>query len=212
MRLRLGLDLIGFRPGHTPTGLLLLLIGRRRVYILNGLADIFSGFVHLPRRLVYVLIIIIHHAYKENSVIKISTDDNYHKKVIAILEALKNEADIIVFPEFSIPFDYLEEMQKFADENGILVVAGSHYVVDENLEKYGKLFTREFEEAGLLKNISPVVIPSSKIVHNEKYLGARIERSVFSEEGMEPGKVNHIFRQPIQHGDPCGQPSGGSGP
>ncbi|MCC4766609.1 tetratricopeptide repeat protein [Methanosarcina sp. DH1] len=135
-----------------------------------------------------------YHAYKENSVIKISTDDNYHKKVIAILEALKNEADIIVFPEFSIPFDYLEEMQKFADENGILVVAGSHYVVDENLEKYGKLFTREFEEADLLKNISPVVIPSSKIVHNEKYLGARIERSVFSEEGMEPGKVNHIFR------------------
>jgi len=135
-----------------------------------------------------------YHAYKENSVIKISTDDNYHKKVIAILEALKNEADIIVFPEFSIPFDYLEEMQKFADENGILIVAGSHYVVDENLEKYGKLFTREFEEADLLKNISPVVIPSSKIVHNEKYLGARIERSVFSEEGMEPGKVNHIFR------------------
>lgn len=135
-----------------------------------------------------------YHAYKENSVIKISTGDDYHKKVMKILESLKKEADIIVFPEFSIPFDYLEEIQRFADENRILVVAGSHYVVDENLEKYGKLFACEFVEADLLKNISPVVIPSSKIVQNEKYLGAGIERPVFSEEGMEPGKVNHIFR------------------
>ncbi len=135
-----------------------------------------------------------YHAYKEDSVVKISADDDYHKKVMAILEALKNEANIIVFPEFSIPFDYLEDIQKFADDNRILVVAGSHYVVDENLERYGKLLTREFEEADLLKNISPVIIPSSKIVHNEKCLGARIERPVFSEEGMEPGKVNHIFR------------------
>lgn len=135
-----------------------------------------------------------YHAYKENSVIKISTGDDYHKKVMKILESLKKEADIIVFPEFSIPFDYLEEIQRFADENRILVVAGSHYVVDENLEKYGKLFTCEFLEADLLKNISPVVIPSSKIVHNEKYLGAGIESPVFSEDGMEPGKVNHIFR------------------
>ena len=74
-----------------------------------------------------------YHAYKENSVIKISTDDDYHKKVMTILEALKNEADIIVFPEFSIPFDYLEEIQTFADENKILVIAGSHYVTKKNL-------------------------------------------------------------------------------
>ena len=119
---------------------------------------------------------------------------NYHKKVMAILEALKKEADIVVFPEFSIPFDYLEEIQKFADENRVLVVAGSHYVTEENLEEYGKLFIREFEEEDLRKNISPVVIPSSKIVHNEKFLGAREERSTFFEEGMEAGKVNHIFK------------------
>lgn len=135
-----------------------------------------------------------YHAYKENSVIKISTNDDYHKKVMKILEALKNEADIIVFPEFSIPFDYLEEIQTFADENKVLVVAGSHYVTEKNLVSYGNLFSREFGEEDLMKNISPIIIPGSKIVHNEKYLGAIIERSSFFEEGMEIGKVNHIFK------------------
>ncbi len=57
---------------------------------------------------------------------------------MAILGAVKKEADIVVFPEFSIPFDYLEEIQKFADENGIIVVAGSHYVTEKNLGAYGK--------------------------------------------------------------------------
>ncbi|MDI9394393.1 MAG: tetratricopeptide repeat protein [Euryarchaeota archaeon] len=135
-----------------------------------------------------------YHGYNENSVVIIKTDEAYHRKVITVLEALKGKTDIIVFPEFSIPFDYLEEIQQFADDNNIIVVAGSHYVVDENLKKYEKLFARKFEEEDLLKNISPVVIPSSKIVHNEKHLGARIEEPVFFEEGMEPGKINHIFK------------------
>jgi hypothetical protein len=113
---------------------------------------------------------------------------------MAVLEALKEETDIIVFPEYSIPFDYLKDIQQFADENSIIVVAGSHYVVYENLEKYEKLFARGFEEADLRKNISPVVIPSSKIVHNEKHVGAKIERPFLFEDGMETGNVNHILK------------------
>lgn len=135
-----------------------------------------------------------YNAYKENSVVKIMADEAYHRKILAVLKALRGETDIIVFPEFSIPFDFLEEIQQFSDENRIIVVAGSHYVIDENIEKYGKLFIHEFEEADLLKNVSPIVIPSSKIVHNEKYLGARIEEPVFFEDGMEPGEINHIFK------------------
>jgi hypothetical protein len=115
-----------------------------------------------------------YHAYKEDSVVKISIDNNYHKKVMAILETLKNEANIIVFPEFSIPFDYLGEIQKFADENKILVIAGSHYVTENNLGSYGNLFFREFTEEDLMKNISPVIIPSSTIVHNEKWCLIRV--------------------------------------
>jgi hypothetical protein len=56
------------------------------------------------------------------------------------------------------------------------------------------LFFREFTEEDLMKNISPIIIPDSKIVHNEKYLGASIERPSFFEEGMETGKVNHIIK------------------
>lgn len=136
-----------------------------------------------------------YNGYGENSVVKITADEAYHRKVMAVLEAVKKEdADILVFPEFSIPFDYLEEIRKYADENGVVVVAGSHYVIEENLGKYGKLFSREFGESDLRKNISPVMIPDSKIVHNEKMFGAREERKLFSTEGMKAGKMNHIFK------------------
>ncbi|KKH45202.1 hypothetical protein EO93_14085 [Methanosarcina sp. 1.H.A.2.2] len=135
-----------------------------------------------------------YHAYGENSVVKLTTDDAYHRKVRAVLDAVKGEADIVVFPEFSIPFDYLEEIQDYADENDVIVVAGSHYVTGGQLGEYGKVFSREFGEEDLRKNISPVVIPYSKIVHNEKLLGAREEREIYFKEGMKAGKVNHIFK------------------
>jgi len=135
-----------------------------------------------------------YHAYGENSVVKLTVDDAYHRKVMSILDAVKDEADIVVFPEFSIPFDFLKRIQEFADENEIIVVAGSHYVTEGQLGNYGELFCREFGEEDLRKNISPVIIPSSKIVHNEKLLGAREERELYFSEGMKAGKVNHIFK------------------
>jgi len=135
-----------------------------------------------------------YHAYGENSVVKLTADDAYYRKVMSILDAVKDEADIVVFPEFSIPFDFLKRIQEFADKNEIIVVAGSHYVTEGQLGEYGELFSRKFEEEDLRKNISPVVIPSSKIVHNEKLLGAREERELYFSEGMKAGKVNHIFK------------------
>ena len=150
----------------------------------------------LLRTLIYGLRLckLKYHAYGENSVVKLRADEAYHRKVMAILEAVKGKADIVVFPEFSIPFEYLEEIQQYADENGIIVVAGSHYVQEKNLGKYGELFNREFGEEDLRKNISPIVIPDSKIVHNEKMLAARDERGRGFEEGMEAGEVNHILK------------------
>jgi len=135
-----------------------------------------------------------YHVYEENSIVKITADDAYKRKVMAILETVKTETDIVVFPEFSIPLDYLDKIQKYADENGIIVVAGSHYVSRKYLGEYGTLFSREFGEADFRKNISPIIIPSSKIVHNEKFLGAREERPVFFDKGMEIGKINNILR------------------
>src|SRR5512145_177792 len=65
--------------------------------------------------------------------------DGYREKV-----KLKRETDVVVFPEFSIPFDYLGKIQEYANENGIVVIAGSHYVSSKNLGEYRKLFSREF--------------------------------------------------------------------
>ena len=133
-------------------------------------------------------------AYIEDSAVKIMDNEAYKLKMMAILEAVKGEADIIVFPEFSIPFDYLEDIQKYANETGIIVLAGTHYVTEENLEKYEKLFASDFTEEDFRKNICPVVIPNSKIIHNEKMFGAKEERALFSNNVMKQGKLNHIFR------------------
>ncbi|HIE31586.1 MAG TPA: hypothetical protein EYP67_04275 [Methanosarcinales archaeon] len=139
-----------------------------------------------------------YHLYKEGSAIKVRHDDQYLNKIGSILDAVKEEADLIVFPEFSIPFDYLSEFKRYSDANGIVIVAGSHYVIDANLGKYGDLFDSEFGEFGekdLLKNIAPVIIPSSKkILHTEKVLAAKVERPLFFEEGMMPGNLNRIFK------------------
>ena len=135
-----------------------------------------------------------YNAYGENSVVKIKENDAYYRKVMTIFEDIKGEADIVVFPEFSIPFDYLEDIQNYANENCVLVVAGSHYVLEEKLGEYKKLFNRDFNESDLRKNISPIIIPSSKIIHNEKLAGAEEEDPIFFTEGMKPGKVNHILK------------------
>ena len=132
--------------------------------------------------------------YGEDSAVKILESEAYKRKVMTILGAVKGEADIIVFPEFSIPFDYLEDIQKYANETGIIVFAGTHYVTEENLEKYEKLFASDFGEEDFRKNICPVVIPNSKIIHNEKMFGAKEERALFSHKGMKEGKLNHIFK------------------
>lgn len=113
---------------------------------------------------------------------------------MTILKSLNGKSDIVVFPEFSIPFDYLEEIKQYSEDTGIIVVAGSHYVIEENIGKYGHIFNRNFREEDLRKNICPVVIPSSKIVHIEKLIGAREERELFFSKGMEAGEINYIFK------------------
>ncbi len=139
-----------------------------------------------------------YHLYKEGSAIKVRHGGQYLNKIRSILDAVKGKANLIVFPEFSIPFDYLPEFKQYSDANGIAIIAGSHYVTDANLDKYGDLFDSEFGEFGardLLKNISPVIIPSSKkILHTEKVLAAKVERALFSEEGMAHGDLNRIFK------------------
>lgn len=132
--------------------------------------------------------------YGEDYAVKILKSEAYKRKVMTILEAVKEEADIIVFPEFSIPFDYLGDIQRYANETGIIIFAGTHYVTEENLEKYEKSFASDFGEGDFRKNICPVVIPNSEIIHSEKMFGAKEERELFFHKGMKQGKLNHIFK------------------
>jgi tetratricopeptide (TPR) repeat protein/predicted amidohydrolase len=139
-----------------------------------------------------------YHLYKEGSAIKVRYDEQYLNKIRLILDAVKEEADLIVFPEFSIPFDYLSEFKQYSDANSIAIIAGSHYVTDANLDKYGDLFDSEFGEFGekdLLKNISPAILPSPvKILHTEKVLAAKVERASSLDECMKHGNLNRIFK------------------
>jgi tetratricopeptide (TPR) repeat protein/predicted amidohydrolase len=132
--------------------------------------------------------------YSEDNAVRILENEAYNQKVMSILEVVRDRADIILFPEFSIPFDYLEKIQRYSNESGIIVLAGTHYVTEENLEKYENLFVTEFTEKDLRKNICPIVIPNSKIIHSEKMFGAEEERDLFFNKGMRQGKLNHILK------------------
>jgi len=136
---------------------------------------------------------------KDGRVIKLTIDDTikkekYREKIQYILDAVKERAKIVVFPEFSIPFEFLPDIQKYANENQIIVIAGSHYVIQENLDKYKDIFAYEIVSKDLCKNICPIIIPSSKIVHTEKLLPAKIERAFLNEEGMTQGDLKYILK------------------
>src|SRR5450759_1733636 len=68
------------------------------------------------------------------------------------------------------------------------------YCTEENLKKYEKLFASDFTEEDFRKNICPIVMPNSKIIHNEKMFGAKEERALFFHKGMKQGKLNHILK------------------
>ena len=136
-----------------------------------------------------------YHLNKVGSVLIIEDNDAYSAKLTQILDAVKGEADLIVFPEFSIPVRYLPAMKQYSNDNGIVIVAGSHYITDENFDEHDDMFHDKFSDNDLRKNISPVIIPSSdKMHHTEKILPAKEERKLFNEEGMTNGSLNRIFR------------------
>ncbi len=100
-------------------------------------------------------------------------------KIVSILNKIveisqNKKPNIIVFPEYSIPDSMIDYLKKFADDNSIIIVAGSSPINDVK----SKFFR---------KNICTVLIP-----HKEKYL---IEKKVLSciEAGyIEPGERNEL--------------------
>jgi len=136
-----------------------------------------------------------YHLNKAGSVIIIEDNDVYSAKLTQILDAVKGETDLIVFPEFSIPAHYLPAMKQYSDENSIVIVAGSHYITDETLVEYDGMFHDKFVDHDIRKNISPVIIPfSEKMYHTEKILSTKEERKLFNEKGITHGSLNRIFK------------------
>lgn len=150
---------------------------------------------HIFAKHPYINIAIVQLKYEvtdHDRIIEVTKNDKYHKKIFLILDTLSNyELDFVVFPEFSIPFEYLHEIKEFTDKTGINVIAGTHYITD--VSGYKNLFNYEFTTDDKYKNICPVVIPDSKLFHVEKTLPAKVERPLFSEERMTYGNISSIF-------------------
>jgi|GEM_PF-5886384 len=122
--------------------------------------------------------------------------EKYKNKILKIIKYVADKADIIIFPEYSIPFEILKDIKDCFKNCNITIVAGSHYIIKENFKQYKDIFYGDFkEDRDLRKNISPVIIPGlKKILHTEKVLGAEIERPLFNKLGMTNGQLIRIFK------------------
>lgn len=120
-------------------------------------------------------------------------DESYMRKVLQILEFLKGKVNCIVFPELSIPYEMIGELKKYADNEKILIIAGSHYVERKNVEQYKKLFDWEFDEKDVRKSICPLIVPNRKIYHIEKINPSLEEDIGYNEAGMKNGELQGVF-------------------
>lgn len=82
--------------------------------------------------------------------------DELQEKFFFILNYLKNlgsKPNVIVFPEYSIPPKLISDLEKFAEDNSFLIIAGSHH------------------DPKTLESRCPVIIPGMKtIFFGKKYL------------------------------------------
>ncbi|CAD7766943.1 MAG: hypothetical protein DNFNHJIP_00345 [Candidatus Argoarchaeum ethanivorans] len=121
-------------------------------------------------------------------------DDRYKEKILTILDFLKGKTDCIVFPELSIPFEMLSKLKEFANREETLIIAGSHYVERENIDRYNQLFAHQFDkDKDGRKSICPILAPNQKILHIEKINPAKEEEIGYNEIGFNRGGLHGIF-------------------
>ena len=95
----------------------------------------------------------------------------YRKKIHDIVSKLPKDIEMVIFPELSIPFEFLSELQRISDRRNLLIVAGSHYVT--STDGYPELdFARPVHEKDIWKSISPLITPLKQIYHSEKIFPA----------------------------------------
>jgi predicted amidohydrolase len=112
----------------------------------------------------------------------------YRKKIQDVFSKLPEGVGMVIFPELSIPFEFLSELQHISERRKLLIVAGSHYV--RSTDGYLELnFVRPVHEKDIWKSISPLITPSKRIYHSEKIFPAPK-----TEQDMTKGDYLNIYR------------------
>ena len=102
----------------------------------------------------------------------------YWERIQDVFSKIPKDVEMVIFPELSIPFEFLSELQHISERRNLLIVAGSHYVT--STAGYLELdFARPVHEMDIGKSISPLITPSGLIYHSEKIFPAsKTERSM----------------------------------
>lgn len=89
------------------------------------------------------------------------------EKILKIANSLlkkEPKLNLIVFPEYSIPSEILDELITFSNENKIAIIAGSHFCEDNKSNDYKK-------------NICPIIYPNNKIYFAKKTILSEFEQN-----------------------------------
>jgi len=114
--------------------------------------------------------------------------DAYRERVLHVFSELPEAVEVVIFPELSIPFEFLSQLQHISQKRNLLIVAGSHYVT--STDGYPELgFVRTVRDADVGKSISPLITPSDDIYHSEKIFPASK-----TERNMTQGDYLNIYK------------------
>ncbi|MEA3282294.1 MAG: hypothetical protein U9Q68_06995, partial [Euryarchaeota archaeon] len=112
----------------------------------------------------------------------------YQERVLYVFSKLPKDVKVVIFPELSIPFKFLSELQRISQKRNLLIVAGSHYVT--KTDGYPELgFERTVHDADVGKSITPLITPSGRIYHSEKIFPAATH-----EQKMTRGDYLNIYK------------------
>lgn len=126
------------------------------------------------------------------------------KIIVSILnEAKKNKVNILIFPEISIPFQWLKLLNEFARKNDIVITGGLEhlccynfpYISDEKKEVFNYLFTilpfksnNEYETSLIKLRLKNYYAPEEKETIEGSYCkvpcSPRVEYDIFSWKGI----------------------------
>ncbi|MCL6597618.1 MAG: tetratricopeptide repeat protein [Alicyclobacillus macrosporangiidus] len=125
------------------------------------------------------------------------------QKITSIIScAVKHDAELLIFPEYSVPVELLAKVKSMAVESKVTVIAGSHMVTANFSDIYKQigletLLDRDTDDVAvrpdaIRKAISPVFFPDGTTVYVGKSFESQWESNlVVSEEEWNWLTVNH---------------------